>query len=451
MKYVEINYVKPAPYNPRSITPEKVEKLQQSIQYVGFGKPVIVAGDGMIIAGHQRVNAAKNINVTQIPVFQLPTVTKYEEIRFNQIHNSADTDFEGSEVRVAPSDHEGFQTVAADDIEVKGKPPGAQMRSEISKLFLKFGQFSSSIATQSGEVLSGLNYAVAMKQHKSPLLVFYIADEKREQALHYLRDEYGEFNYNHLPKNTYIQTFAQKFRLRKGSHDKSSLYETLVKKELQKNERALDFGCGQGDYVMVLKKLGYDIDGLEFYFRKGNGIDLPMVHAMINYTLTRVQERRYDVVICDSVLNSVDSLQAENDVMNLCNVFGSIGSRLYISGRSTEFINSLARHKTVSTIMHRNVEFLDKHGFSALFRKGEWFYQKFHTRQDAANLVEKYGYRVDNLVNNGSAWSIQATKLEDVPKEEALASIRREYNLPLPGGKTIGYGDIAATTFDKIL
>ena len=451
MKYVKINYVTPAPYNPRSITPEKVEKLQHSIKYVGFGKPVILTGDGTIIAGHQRVNAAKNISITEIPVFQLPTVTKYEEIRFNQIHNSSDTDFEGGEVWVAPSEAEGFREVQPEDIHIKGVARGAQMRSEISKLFLKFGPFSSAIATQSGEVLSGLNYAVAMKQHKAPLLVFYIPDEKRDQAMGYLREEYGEFNYGNLPKNTYIQTFAQKFRLRKGSHDKSTLYETVVKPTLRKDQRALDFGCGQADYVLVLKKLGYDIDGLEFYYRKGNGIDIATVHGMIKYTLRRVSERRYDAVICDSVLNSVDSLQAEHDVLNVCNAFGEIGSKLYISGRQVEFINSLARHKKTRTITHRNVEFLDKHGFSALFRKGEWFYQKFHSKADAIQLVERYGYKVDRLQDNHSAWAIEATKIADMPKADVLASIRREYELPLPGGQTIGCGDLAVKTFERIL
>lgn len=60
--------------------------------------------------------------------------------------------------------------------------------------------------------------------------------------------------YEHWLKLTFIQTFAQKFRLRNDEEvekpfNASPTYEKSLIPNCKKGERIFDFGCGQADYV----------------------------------------------------------------------------------------------------------------------------------------------------------------------------------------------------------
>jgi hypothetical protein len=48
----------PAPYNPRHLDDNAFMALQRSIKVLGMIKPVIIADNGTIVAGHQRARAA---------------------------------------------------------------------------------------------------------------------------------------------------------------------------------------------------------------------------------------------------------------------------------------------------------------------------------------------------------------------------------------------------------
>lgn len=57
-------------------------------------------------------------------------------------------------------------------------------------------------------------------------------------------------------------------RLRGGIKDnKSSLYEGYVLKNISKDERGIDFGVGQCDYVSKLSKLAYKLIPYEPHFK----------------------------------------------------------------------------------------------------------------------------------------------------------------------------------------
>ena len=57
--------------NPRTHTQEQVAQLAASIAEFGFVNPVLVGADGVIIAGHARVMAARKLGVAEAPVIVL--------------------------------------------------------------------------------------------------------------------------------------------------------------------------------------------------------------------------------------------------------------------------------------------------------------------------------------------------------------------------------------------
>jgi ParB-like chromosome segregation protein Spo0J len=61
-----------APYanNARTHSKKQVSQIADSIRRFGFCNPVLIADDNTIIAGHGRVEAAKLIGMTEVPVRQ---------------------------------------------------------------------------------------------------------------------------------------------------------------------------------------------------------------------------------------------------------------------------------------------------------------------------------------------------------------------------------------------
>ena len=66
---VDIDSLKPASYNPRNIDAEEMESLKRSLKQFGFVDPAIIRKkDNMIIGGHQRIQAAKELGWETAPV-----------------------------------------------------------------------------------------------------------------------------------------------------------------------------------------------------------------------------------------------------------------------------------------------------------------------------------------------------------------------------------------------
>ena len=220
----------------------------------------------------------------------------------------------------------------------------------------------------------------------------------KDQAVNVLRfmgKQYGEFSYSHLPEQMWAQTFAQMKRLRKTDKPKvmkSRTYEAIIPR-LKKTDRILDFGAGQMDYVKKLRAEGYDIHGLEFYLRtpRSNDLDVSRVHRHIDQLCQILKTKgRFDVVICDSVVNSVTSVEAETAVLTTVNAMCRPGGLIVFSGRSRSYTDRLTKQRKANTGNTRDVWFLDSNGITAMYQRGIWLYQKFHTLADVRALAQRY-------------------------------------------------------------
>lgn len=64
---IKLNKLKPHPNNPRSHTPEQVEKIARSIKELGWGRPIIISTDYYILAGHGAAEAADQLGCEEVP------------------------------------------------------------------------------------------------------------------------------------------------------------------------------------------------------------------------------------------------------------------------------------------------------------------------------------------------------------------------------------------------
>jgi ParB family chromosome partitioning protein len=440
-----------ADYNPRRIDEAAVEKLKHSLRVVGCAKPIIVRGR-TIVAGHQRTRALRAMGVTRAPVYVLPTdANLYDEVRFNQLHNGTDLDTGDENARVVGglAGRSGFVHVQADQLSANQRAAGANIRHEIMRLVTIYGPWGACVANEAGEIFHAAQYALACKTMGKPCLVYVVPAEFEAEARGLLGARYGVFSYENLPRETYIQTFAQMFRLREGAErgNESPTYREHVIPWLARNPeaRVLDFGCGQGDYVRKLAGQGYRIQGLEFFRRAAgrDAIDVGAVNAMVDQFVGALRQAgRFDAVVCDYVLNSVDTQQAEDDVLACISAFCKPGGTLFFSGRSKERIewqDTMRSNVKTKQIGQRYVEFIDEHGLSALYRKGRWFYQKFHSREDIERLAARYGFVITKHTESAVAFQLTATNSRTPTQEVVASALEREFNMLLnSSGRRLG-------------
>ena len=210
--------------------------------------------------------------------------------------------------------------------------------AEVPLLYWTAASWGAAIASESGEILLHSVYAYCCLVARRPLLVRVIPRAQAPLARQCFGRAYGVYDYSaHAGKATWNQTWAQMNRLRAPDSGRSRLYENMVLPALraQPGARVLDFGAGQMDYVKRLRAEGRDIIGLEFYLRgRHGGLDEKQIQADITRVCHELETRgRFDLVICDSVLNSVDSIQAERDVLLTLNALCRPGGLVLFSGR----------------------------------------------------------------------------------------------------------------------
>ena len=77
MQIEQLNVSELIPYarNSRTHSDEQIAQIMASIREFGFTNPVLVDGDGVIIAGHGRVTAAMRLNLKTVPCLRLGHLT----------------------------------------------------------------------------------------------------------------------------------------------------------------------------------------------------------------------------------------------------------------------------------------------------------------------------------------------------------------------------------------
>ncbi|WP_281083919.1 methyltransferase domain-containing protein [Klebsiella quasivariicola] len=437
-----------AKYNPRHIDEADLNMLAESIRVLGLVKPLIARGN-LLVAGHQRTKALRILGVTTAAVFKLPReTTVYDEIRFNQLHNGTDMDSGDENCRISGLEGKrGFCIVPPGQITGNLRARMATVRREISEMILKYGPWGGCVATESGEVIHCAQYALASLSVKADLTVYVIPDEKVELYRKYLSKSYGVFSYEHLERKTYVQTYAQMMRLRSGCRkdNKSRLYEEtvlpwLARQDNAKSLRGIDFGSGQGDYAAMMRLRGFDFLDVELFRRKGAGnvIDLGAVNRMVSALCEAVKTHGlFDYVVCDSVLNSVDSPEAENAVLTVLVGMCKPGGTVFFSGRRLEFEQASLRLMKAGASKSR-IYFLDENNFTAKYRKGAWFYQKFHSCEDVKAIAQKYGLKIASHGNQGSSFQVRSTLLNPPIASDLVKAIRFEFDMTMPDGNPLG-------------
>jgi 16S rRNA G966 N2-methylase RsmD len=80
IEYKSTDNLTPRAQNPRTHSETQIKQLMRSIKHFGFTNPVLIDASGSIIAGHGRVEAAKRLNLKDVPTICLSDMSE-DDIR----------------------------------------------------------------------------------------------------------------------------------------------------------------------------------------------------------------------------------------------------------------------------------------------------------------------------------------------------------------------------------
>lgn len=86
IEYRNIEDINPYEKNPRK-NEDAVRDVAESIKQFGFKNPIIVDKEGIIIAGHTRLKAAKKLGMTEVPVILADDLTEEQAKAFRVADN----------------------------------------------------------------------------------------------------------------------------------------------------------------------------------------------------------------------------------------------------------------------------------------------------------------------------------------------------------------------------
>jgi DNA modification methylase len=72
VEMMPVETLRPHPKNPRLHPDKAIEKLTRSLKEYGWTNPILLSADGLVLAGHARLKAAKAAGITEVPVIRLP-------------------------------------------------------------------------------------------------------------------------------------------------------------------------------------------------------------------------------------------------------------------------------------------------------------------------------------------------------------------------------------------
>lgn len=307
---------------------------------------------------------------------------------------------------------------------------------------LKYGNVLSAVICK-GDVILGGDYVKACKVLGLKVNAYVCDDSMHGDLPHYFGEDYGEYPYDRIERDTCVQGPAQPYRSASRDDGKCAQHPTPYARHAipylrgHASARTVPgFGCGKGDCIGHLEKTGYGAIGAESFNDNGRAIDVSKGDRMIDALVKHLQGRRkFDVAVCDSVLNGVDSMKAERSAIDFPNLMA--GDRPFIGGRPPDAVTRTMKCKKDAADAWRVVESPDADNFSANYRSGKRYFRHCHGKEQIGKSPEGSGFEIvkPDWEKWGGSRQCEAVKVREPPLRRHIDAIDFESGLPLPNGR----------------
>lgn len=112
IEMIDIARLRPYPSNARTHSDEQIDQIAASIREFGFTNPVLIDASHQIIAGHGRVEAARRIEMWEVPCLRLDELDDAQRrayiIADNKLAENSGWDMSLLRIELGDLDAEGF-------------------------------------------------------------------------------------------------------------------------------------------------------------------------------------------------------------------------------------------------------------------------------------------------------------------------------------------------------
>lgn len=105
--YRGVEEITPYEHNPRK-NDEAVDAVAASIEEFGFKVPIVIDKDGVIVAGHTRLKAAKKLGLTEVPCVVADDLTD-EQVRAFRLADNKVSELSGWDFSELEAELEGIE------------------------------------------------------------------------------------------------------------------------------------------------------------------------------------------------------------------------------------------------------------------------------------------------------------------------------------------------------
>ena len=108
--YKHVDEIIPYANNPRNISQNAIDKVASSIKNFGFKNPVIIDKDNEIVAGHNRILAAKKLGMEEVPTIKVDDLTE-TQIKAFRIADNKTSEFAEWDMELLEIELEGLDDI----------------------------------------------------------------------------------------------------------------------------------------------------------------------------------------------------------------------------------------------------------------------------------------------------------------------------------------------------
>ena len=502
-----------ATYNPRKTDSHRFDLVKISLQKLGWVLPMYVTADGEVLSGHQRLDAARELGATKVPVVVLPDLDLERRRGVNIVFNRATNDMHKNDSGESLSDLLPMSVVKeaisglpditpdtdawypcmnvkpVDTRDLMGKNIATFLSHAIRQAESLYHWAKTSIPvviTAKGKVVNGLGRLQHSSEAGIPeVQVVTVPAKKAELArimLNHLsmdfdlEDKYADIlRYNSFRRASNRQEFLMPTmccdlitatsKTGKTQRMASSFVPSNAKhvKAWKRwyGETVLDFGAGLLDKSLVMRDvMGVDCVAFEPYYTGGkdSGFDIDAARYITDVFLERVADgTEFDSIFLASVLNSVPFQTDREHVIRIVSALSGPSTVLYagaISRSSDRYYAAMGMKDNVS-----NHETQFDSSFAAGYEEGVVVsdlmkhpkVQKYFS-QDEWKALWLLGYSDVHTYFFRPNQLVQAVGRDPLPIHpvKLAEAIRFEFDLPYPFG-SLNRADEALDAFSARL
>jgi len=493
MNLVDIDTLKPASYNPRSVDPARLELVKLSLEKLGWLLPCYITKDGTILSGHQRSHVAKELGYSKIPVVILPDMDINRCKAVNVLFNRSTNDFQLDAIPVnlkaellkndpvemakeleSKTDYFPCMTGRTEAIAPLVKINSGrwnQYACAIAKSLYQYDIIMPIIADETGVIINGIGrlQMAAEKKIENMLVIRLPRPQARfaEAMLNQLSMDFCiEEKYADLLRfNSFRRLRRTRSELGRGFVfgviGNKPAYEFDIDNPAHMKKwmsvhgtRVIDFGAGHLTETEMLRAKGIRVTSFEpFHVDDQEQIDkAKSIHICREFLRDIASGTRYDSIFISSVLNSVPFLQDRKHIVKILAACATKNTKVYAVASSEnqadfaimtkKFLNAKAQTATKMLASYEENVTIGEIQTAPKVQKyhnPRMFYDLFKTAFQSVQA----GY--DTGVN---VYSISANPLPLTGLREAL---QFEFDLPYPDGSRMDLVNEAITAFETRL